>query len=103
MPHHVVHRGNRKCVIFHDDVDRKTYLRILREQCLKLALSIWAYALMINHVHLIAVPGKEETLGEVLRNAHGTYTEYFNAKYCQVGHLFGERYWGEICCGNRGA
>jgi putative transposase len=92
MPHHVTHRGNRKYVIFRDDHDRKTYLRILREQCVKLALRIWAYALMINHVHLIAVPSKEETMGAVLRNAHGTYTDYFNTKYSQVGHLFGGRY-----------
>ena len=92
MPHHIRHRGNRRCVVFCDDGDRKTYLRILREQCVKFALRIWAYVLMTNHVHLIAVPSTADSLGAALRNAHGDYAEYFNAKHQQSGHLWGERF-----------
>ena len=92
MPHHITHRGNRKCVLFWDESDRKTYLRILLDQLIKTGLRIWAYALMTNHVHFVAVPKAEETLGVFFRNVDGTYAEYFNTKYDQVGHLWGERF-----------
>ena len=92
MPHHITHRGNRKCVLFWDESDRETYLRILLHQIIKVGLRIWAYALMTNHVHFVAVPKAEESLGIFFRNVDGTYADYFNAKYDQVGHLWGERF-----------
>lgn len=92
MPHHITHRGNRKCVLFWDEPDRKTYLRILLDQVVKIGLRIWAYAPMTNHVHFVAVPSAEESLGVFFRNVDGTYADYFNTKYNQVGHLFGERF-----------
>jgi hypothetical protein len=30
----------------------------------------WGYCLMTNHVHLVAVPGKENALAKTLRRAH---------------------------------
>jgi putative transposase len=92
MPHHITHRGNRKCVLFWDDSDRKTYLRILFDQMIKLGLRIWAYALMTNHVHFVAVPKEKDSLGVFFRSVDGTYADYFNTKYDQVGHRWGERF-----------
>jgi len=92
MPHHITHRGNRKCVLFWDEADRKTYLRILLDQVVKIGLRIWAYALMTNHVHFIAVPNAMESLAIFFRSVDGTYADYFNTKYGQVGHLWGERF-----------
>jgi putative transposase len=96
MPHHVTHRGNRKCVLFWDDADRKTYLRIVLDQLVKVGLRIWAYALMTNHVHFVAVPGEADSLGRFFRNVDGTYADYFNTKYDHVGHLWGERFKSSI-------
>jgi putative transposase len=59
---------------------------------IKTGLRIWAYALMTNHVHFVAVPKAAETLGVFFRNVDGTYADYFNTKYDQVGHLWGERF-----------
>ena len=79
-------------MLFWDESDRETYLRILLHQIIKVGLRIWAYALMTNHVHFVAVPKAEESLGIFFRNVDGTYADYFNAKYDQVGHLWGERF-----------
>ena len=38
----------------------------------------WAYCLMSNHVHLIAVPGTEEALGLAVGEAHRRYTRHVN-------------------------
>lgn len=92
MPHHVTHRGNRKEGVFLDDIDRRTYLRLLRERCVVFGLKIWAYALMTNHVHLIAVPDTRNSLSFALRAAHGDYAAYFNARHGTVGHAWQGRF-----------
>ena len=92
LPHHVTQRGNRRWDIFRDHADRTVYLRLLREQCVRLAIRIWAYTLMTNHVHLIAVPNNARALSVGLKIAHGDYTSYFNKKYGEVGHGWQERF-----------
>ena len=59
-PHHVTQRGNRRQTTFFSEKDYKTYLGLLSQQCRKHRVSIWAYCLMPNHVHLVAVPSDED-------------------------------------------
>jgi putative transposase len=47
---------------------------------------------MRNHVHLVAVPSSEHSLGLALRDAHNMYARQFNAKYKFTGHLWQGRY-----------
>jgi putative transposase len=58
-PHHITQRGNNRATVFFDDEDRQTYLKLLSGYTRKHALQIWAYCLMDNHVHLLAVPETE--------------------------------------------
>jgi len=51
-------RGVRKNATFHEDSDYLLYIRSLRDACIEFVVKIWAYVLMTNHVHLIAVPKK---------------------------------------------
>jgi putative transposase len=55
-PHHVTQRGNRRQVTFFCDEDYEAYLSLMAEWCRKCRVGIWAWCLMPNHVHLIAVP-----------------------------------------------
>ena len=71
LPHHVTQRGNRKVDVFVDDTDRHVYLKLLTKYCTELALRIWAWCLMNNHVHLIAVPSHENSLSLALQRTHG--------------------------------
>ena len=50
--------------VFFDEKDRKSYMQILAHYCKKYSIEIWAYCLMENHVHLLVVPKKEESLKE---------------------------------------
>jgi len=74
--------------VFNDDSDYLVYLRVLKEACNEHDLDIWAYALMTNHIHLIAVPRYEFSISKALQNAHTRYTQYFNSKYLCVGHMW---------------
>ena len=92
FPHHVTQRGNRGADIFEMDEDREAYLRFLKQYCDKRALSIWAYCLMSNHVHLVVVPQNKSSLSEGLRDAHTVYAMYFNSRTQLSGHVWQGRF-----------
>ncbi len=96
MPHHICQRGNCKQAIFHDDRDKDIYLEMLKKSSLKYEMSILAYCLMENHVHLVVIPKQDYSLSKVFRNTNGTYSRYFNKKYKKSGHLWSERYFSKI-------
>jgi len=56
LPHHVTQRGNRRQQTFFCKSDYKLYMHLMAEWCAKYNVEIWAYCLMPNHTHLIAVP-----------------------------------------------
>ena len=74
MPHHVIQRGNRKQKVFFHEKDKRIYLKILRQQSKEHGLDVWAYCLMDNHVHLIVVPQKENSLARGIGETHRIYT-----------------------------
>ena len=92
LPHHITQRGVRRCPVFCDDRDRKIYLELLSEASELFGLSIRSYTLMTNHVHLIAVPEREDSIGKTLRDTHGPYASYFNRRYRFCGHLWQARF-----------
>ena len=95
-PHHVVQRGGRRLDVFFSDEDRMTYLQWLRTACDRCGVAIWAYCLMRNHVHLIAVPEREDSLARCLSDAHVRYARRVNARHGWRGHLWQERFWSSV-------
>jgi putative transposase len=87
-----MHRGNRKTDIFLDDVDRGVYLKLLRTQCSEHSVRIWAYCLMGNHVHHVAIPDRDRALSAAFHGVFGEYARYFNTRYETVGHVFQGRF-----------
>ncbi len=79
-PHHVTARGNRREPIFFENDDHDVYRDLLAEQAEKVRVEIWAYCLMPNHVHLIAVPREESSLARAIGEAHRLYANYINAR-----------------------
>ena len=92
-PHHITQRGNRHGNIFETDGDREAYLRFLGKYAAQHGLSLWAYCLMTNHVHLVAVPGEEHSLGHGLRDTHTVYAMYFNSRTSLSGHVWQGRFY----------
>lgn len=92
FPHHVTQRGNRKQKTFFQDEDYSRYLRLLRENLSAANVKIWAYCLMPNHVHLVAVPGHTESLAKLFRTIHHRYAREINKRNGWQGHLWQERF-----------
>jgi putative transposase len=92
-PHHVTQRGNGRRVVFETDNDRMVYLGLLQQHARLRRLAILGYCLMPNHVHLIVVPHREDSLRTALRNTHGRYAGYLNARQATSGHVWQGRYY----------
>src|SRR5215471_13425878 len=92
MPCHITQRGVDRREVFSIEQDRITYLRLLRENLNDTAVRVLGYCLMSNHVHLVAVPGKEDSLSILLRRVHGRYAQYYNARAGRSGHLWQNRF-----------
>ena len=88
LPHHITQRGNYRQDIFDTDADRVRYLLWVAEYARGNGLSILSYCLMDNHVHFIAVPGREDSLARVFNSAHMRYSQYLNRKRKLAGHLW---------------
>jgi REP-associated tyrosine transposase len=96
LPHHCTHRGNRRNETFKEADDYQIYLRLLWKYVQRYALRIWAYCLMPNHVHLIAVPCDETSLSETIQCVDGTYATLFNGLYDSTGHLWEGRFYSSV-------
>lgn len=92
IPHHVTQRGNRRMETFFRDEDYQAYLTLMAEWCRKCNVTVWAYCLMPNHVHLIAVPETEEGLRLAIGEAHRRYSSMVNRRQEWTGHLWQGRF-----------
>lgn len=91
-PHHIIQRGNRRLPTFFCDDDFQYYMEVMREWCDRHSVTIWAYCLMTNHVHLVAVPETEDGLRLAIGEAHRRYSLRVNRREGWTGHLWQGRF-----------
>jgi putative transposase len=91
-PCHITQRGVDRRETFSSTTDRQTYIRLLRENRDDAGVSLLGWCLMTNHVHLIALPAREDSLSIFFRRVHGRYAQYYNACAGRSGHLWQNRF-----------
>ncbi len=92
VPCHVTQRGVDRREVFSSEQDRITYLGLVRDNLNDAGVRILGYSLMSNHVHLIALPAREDSLSILMRRVHGRYAQYYNAHSGRSGHLWQTRF-----------
>jgi putative transposase len=92
LPNHVTQRGNRRQETSLSGADYLLYRNLMAEWCEREGVEIWAYCLMPNHVHLIAVPESAEALQRAIGEAHRRYTRAVNLREDWRGHLWQGRF-----------
>jgi len=92
-PHHVTQRGLDKQQVFFSDEDYRDYLRILQEETRRNGVSIWAYCLMPNHVHLVLTPSTKDGLGRAVGETARRYARASNRRRDHDGHVWHTRYY----------
>ena len=74
-------RGVDRRETFSSDEDRETYLRLLRENRHDAAVRVLGWCLMTNHVHLVLLPGRKDSVSVLMRRVHGRYAQYYNVRW----------------------
>ena len=92
MTCHVTQPGNNRQRVFFSDAQRRLYLTLLREEAGRFELHIQGWCLMDNHIHLIAVPQRADSMAKALGRAHFKYTQHFNRAQHRSGHLWQNRF-----------
>jgi putative transposase len=92
VAHHITQRGNDRQPVFFSTGDHRFYLDLLTRHCARSGVRILGYCLMPNHVHLAAVPEREDSLARALRHTHSEYALAHNREYGHSGHLWQNRF-----------
>lgn len=92
VPHHITQRGNRRQRTFFEAEDYARYLELMSEWCARCSVDVWAWCLMPNHVHLVAVPASAAALRRAIGEAHRRYTLAVNQRQGWQGHLWQGRF-----------
>ena len=95
-PHHITQRGNRRQETFFSDEDYRHYSDLMAEWCGRCGVAIWAYCLMPNHTHLIAVPPAENSLRTAIGEAHRRYARMINFREGWRGYLWQGRFFSFV-------
>jgi putative transposase len=93
VPHHITQRGNGRQSVFDTDQDRLLYLDLLRNYAGRHSLKLGAWCLMSNHVHLVAIPERPDSLRRSLARTHSDYARYLNIKRRSCGHVWQARFY----------
>ena len=91
--YHITQRGNCKQKVFNEKSDYAIYMRLLAKYSAEYRLSILAYCLMPNHIHIIATPQEHNSMAKTFHVTHMKYAQYFNKKYTLSGHLWQGRFY----------
>lgn len=94
--YHVIVRGNQRQKTFFNDSDYQAYLERIGRYGKKTSVTVHAYCLMPDHVHLLVEMGSEP-LSRFMQGLQQSYTQYFNRTHKKVGHLFQGRYKAIVC------
>lgn len=92
VPQHVIQRGVDRQPVFFSDDDCQFYLDWLGEYAHKRQISLHAYCLMTNHVHLLLSSPSAAALGGLMQDMGRRYVQYVNRAYHRSGGLWQGRY-----------
>ena len=89
--HHVILRGIERGTIVADAEDRAAFLGRLGDVATATGTTLYAWALLPNHAHLLLRSGPAG-LPQFMRRLLTGYAQAYNRRHRRVGHLFQNRY-----------
>ena len=92
MPCHIIQRGNNRDATFFADEDYQFYLECLYDASIRYGVSVHAYVLMTNHVHLLLTPKAKDSISLMMQSIGRRYVQYINKEYQRTGTLWESRH-----------
>lgn len=101
IPVHIVQRGNNRQTCFRQRRDYRSYLAALRETSEQYRVSIHAFVLMTNHIHILARPERLDAISRMMQQLGRKYVSYFNKEHGRTGTLWEGRFRSSAICSER--
>jgi putative transposase len=92
VPQHIVQRGNNRAPCFFAEGHRRLYLDLLRDAAPATEVSLHAYVLMTNHVHLLATSPRAGAISALMQAVGRRYVQWINKVRGRTGTLFDGRF-----------
>ncbi len=92
MPQHVIVRGNNRTLLFRGELDRRVFMRYLRDGAALHGCDVHAFVLMDNHVHLMATARDAGATSRMMHALGMKFARFVNAAHERTGTLFEGRY-----------
>lgn len=92
IPQHIIQRGNNRQVCFASDQDMAVYVNWLDDYARQFNVSIHAWVLMTNHVHLLVTPFSPGGVSNMMQALGRRYVRYFNRAHRRTGTLWEGRF-----------
>lgn len=94
IPQHVINRGSRKGVVFHQTVDRIDFLELLADANEREPVKLLAFCLMDTHFHLILRPDTQDAISAYMQWLMNAHIRQYRRRYSGrgEGHIYQGRY-----------
>ena len=89
--YHVMNRGDRGQTVFRDEIDHEQFVSMMWQVCKRADWRVHAYVLMRSHFHMLLETPKGNLVSGMTWFL-GAYSQRFNARHEQRGHVFQGRY-----------
>lgn len=89
---HVIQRGNNGAPCFFRESDYLYFLGQLQALADQIGISVHAYCLMTNHVHLLLTPHSELGCTTLMKHLSQRHAQYINRVYERTGSLWDGRF-----------
>ncbi|MFL0796418.1 MAG: transposase [Cellvibrionaceae bacterium] len=92
IPVHIVQRGQSRDPVFFEAQDYATYAYWVSEAAKRYNVSVHAFVLMTNHIHLLITPLDGDSVSRFMQFIGRRYVPYINHKYGRSGSIWEGRY-----------
>lgn len=89
---HVLNRGNNRMTLFSRPEDYRQFLALFEKTRMRYDLSVYAFALMPNHFHLVAHPDEVAQLSGFMQSWLTTHARRFHKAHGTSGHVWQGRF-----------
>ena len=89
---HIIKRGNNRSAVFSQTHDYEHFLACVADAACGHGVSVHAYVLMTNHIHLLATPDQARSMPAFMKQVGERYSMYFNRAYGRIGTPWTGRY-----------
>lgn len=90
--YHVLARSNNRHPLFPREADGRRYLELLAAAAREQGLTVFHYALLPDHVHLILEAGLGRALSRAMHRLHLAYAWHYRKHQAYHGHLWRGRF-----------